>query len=160
MIERDKPHGFVVRTMRNLRFIEKHRPSGAEVHEVTQLVLSLLGLVIFPRERHKRLKITPHYEARTLLELKEQHWPQWNISGEPITTLGRLLSVIRHAAAHGSITFSSDARTFREVHLTFESEDPPWAKRKKKRTWIIDINGEGLRQFCECLEKLILTEEQ
>lgn len=45
---------FAKRTRANLEFIEQAKPSGDQVFEVTQLVNSLLGLLVFSRERYLR----------------------------------------------------------------------------------------------------------
>lgn len=42
---------FAERTLVNLRQIESLSESGYEAYEVTQLINSLLGLLIFPKER-------------------------------------------------------------------------------------------------------------
>ena len=42
---------FARRTRRNLGFIDKAKAEGADVHVVTQLTLSLFGLVVFRNEK-------------------------------------------------------------------------------------------------------------
>ena len=42
---------FAERTRKNLRAIEDLQAKGGEAYEVTQLVNSMLGLLVFPRER-------------------------------------------------------------------------------------------------------------
>ncbi len=42
---------FVVRTNKNLEYIEEKKENGDEVYEVTQLVNSFLGLIVFPKEK-------------------------------------------------------------------------------------------------------------
>ena len=45
---RGTSEGFAQRTRKNLLYIEEASRSGADVHAVTQIVNSLLGLVVFP----------------------------------------------------------------------------------------------------------------
>ena len=42
---------FVVRTNKNLEYIDKKKENGDEVYEITQLVNSFLGLIVFPKEK-------------------------------------------------------------------------------------------------------------
>ncbi len=48
---RNKAIEFARRTKVNLEFIEQAKRAGESVHEVTQLALSLLGLIVFPKEK-------------------------------------------------------------------------------------------------------------
>ena len=48
---RNETEGFAIRTKKNMDFIVAAHDSGEDVHVVTQLVLSLLGMVVFPFER-------------------------------------------------------------------------------------------------------------
>jgi hypothetical protein len=70
---RNDAFGFAQRTRKNLAYIEKTFAEGADVHVVTQLVVSLLGLVVFPTERNvvRRLK------TLNLSELESLGWPRW-----------------------------------------------------------------------------------
>jgi hypothetical protein len=51
MPNRNKTEGFAAGTRRNVDFILAAHQEHADVHVVTQVVLSLLGLVVFPFER-------------------------------------------------------------------------------------------------------------
>ena len=48
-VSRNDALGFAARTKQNLLMIEKAFEAGEDVHVVTQLVVSLLGLVVYPR---------------------------------------------------------------------------------------------------------------
>ena len=61
---------FAKRTRANLEFIEAAEKDGQSVFEVTQLANSLLGLLIFPKERYMdSIPNTP------LAELVSNGWP-------------------------------------------------------------------------------------
>ena len=47
-LTRNTTEGFARRVRKNLDFIIKKCDEGEDVHEVTQLVTSLLGLIVFP----------------------------------------------------------------------------------------------------------------
>ena len=94
---------------------------------VTQVVLSLLGIVVFPFERTAAYQ---HWDL-SLKELEAEGWPPWRYAaGSPHTaTLWRLIEHLRHAMAHSNIAFSSDSRRLDEVEITF-TNNPPHGKWK------------------------------
>jgi hypothetical protein len=49
-IDRNTIEGFAERTRKNLRFIVAAYDGGQDVHTVTQLINSLLGLIVYPYE--------------------------------------------------------------------------------------------------------------
>jgi hypothetical protein len=108
---------FCRRTRRNLGFIENalQNDPNAPVHAVTQLTLSLLGIVVFPYEK---LDETIFY--KTVTQMKSDGWCGWSImldkpkkAHETTRTLGDLLRHLRNAVAHGRLRFSSDISRFR-----------------------------------------------
>lgn len=53
-------HDFAQRTRKNLKVIESLQEAGLEVFEVTQLVNSCLGLLVFPQQNFvKKIPHTP-----------------------------------------------------------------------------------------------------
>ena len=131
------------RTERNLRFIRTEFDRLGEdspVHVVTQLVNSLLGMVILPREQYLELR----NEATKLEELVSEGWPEWDITKGKANTLGQLARHIRNAAAHGRITFSSDSRHLNEVIITVEDS----GDFGKSINWRAQIAGDKLYDFC------------
>jgi HEPN family protein len=104
---------FAKRTLHNLELIKEHsikqpytaangKPTSTEV---TQLVNSMLGLLVFPRERYN--KSIPKIK---LADLAANGWPnvrviEGNIQGDSLRDLIRLL---RNSIAHCNIKFISD----------------------------------------------------
>ena len=122
--------GIERRTMTNLDFVKEvfdRSPDKetAPVHIVTQIVNSLLGLLILPYEKQWAL----YKDEAKLEELYAAGWPEWNLllpkPGEP-ETLGKLAWHLRNAAAHGDYSFSSDSRDPLEVILTVKGQASPW----------------------------------
>ena len=131
------------RTERNLRHIKSEfdrKGEDSRVHVVTQLVNSLLGLVILPRERYLEIQ----NESTKLKELSTHGWPEWNVSKGKADTLAELSWHVRNAAAHGRIAFSSDSRYLHEVMITVE--DSP--DKGKSINWRAEIKGDDLYDFC------------
>ena len=142
-MSRNEAIGFARRTRRNLEYIKaefdiKGEDSG--VHVVTQLVNSLLGLVVLPREKHLEVR----NDGTKLKDLIAQGWPEWNIAKGEAETLGKLTSHIRNAAAHGRIKYSSDSRYLNEVTITVEDS----TGKGKPIYWSAEISGDKLYEFC------------
>lgn len=65
---------FAKRTSKNLEALEGIQGQGEEVFEVTQLINSMLGLLIFPRE-----EFVGRIPEKPLTELKAEGWPVPNV---------------------------------------------------------------------------------
>jgi hypothetical protein len=141
---------FCRRTRSNFEFIEKTKASDptAPVYAVTQLTLSLLGIVVFPYERIDH----PGILAKTVDEMTVEGWFGWSVTLDspkkgksPTSTLGDLLFHLRNAVAHGRLTFSSDSPQITDVVVT--AEDQPNAKGAVVN-WRAEITGPALKYFC------------
>ena len=131
------------RTERNLRYIKAEFDRVGEdspIHVVTQLVNSLLGLVILPREQYLELQ----NKSAKLKDLASKGWPEWNITKGKANTLAQLTRHVRNAAAHGRISFSSDSRFLNEVQITVADS----ADKGKTINWRAEIRGDDLYEFC------------
>ena len=149
--DRNHPKGIGIaqRTRKNLEYIKSQVDSGnEEVHVVTQLVNSLLGLIVVPQEKELAVRT----QQLKLQELKEKGWPEWGITkGKAKTqTLGCLIWRIRNATAHGRFIFSGqpDSPNLSEVILTVEDGPRPEKGKPWKANWRASIGGEALYGFC------------
>jgi hypothetical protein len=138
---------FAERTFKNLRFLQGAHERGEDVHVVTQLANSLLGLVVFPWERH----FVRHIEGLQLVNLHAQGWPEWNVTLGRCSTLGELARHLRNAAAHGRITYCSEGLSVLTDTLTVEDLRP----QSSRPYWRASISGNELRRFCERFIELI-----
>jgi hypothetical protein len=151
--------GFAIRTMKNLEFLVSAYEQGADVHPITQMVLSLLGLIVFPWEADFSVVAQDDLLKRySLRDLEEQHmWPHWEITrGETETnTLHDLIRHVRNATAHRRLTFSEEyKRELSEVYITFEDKK----LKDQDPYWTATINAENLRKFCVQFVDLLLVE--
>ena len=132
------------RTQRNLEHIKREfdrKGEDSNVHVVTQLVNSLLGMVVLPREKYLEVR----NDATNWKCLVEQdYWPEWHITKGTAKTLGELIRHIRNAAAHGRITYSSDSRYLDQVTITVEDSKDDG----KSIYWSAKIRGDKLYDFC------------
>ena len=139
--------GFAHRSRKNLAFIEKAYSDNADVHVVTQLVLSMLGLVIFPMERN----LVARLEKLTLQDLDSRGWPSWTVELGTCGTLEELARHIRNAVAHGHIAFDSDDRDIANVRVRIEDFKP----KGNRPYWRGSIAAIDLRSFCYRFIELI-----
>lgn len=141
---------FALRAQKNLDFIASCAKDGQDVHPVTQAVLALLGIIVFPWET----AAFDHMKKQKLPVLSLQGWPKWAMSGaRRVIEVGELIHVLRNAVAHGNIEFDSDARDPTFVTISFlnipeGSTEPDWVGK---------ITGGQLIEFCRCFSFAIKT---
>jgi len=141
--------GFSTRTLKNLLFIFDARQHGADVHIITHLIVSLVGLIVFPYEflsqNHSQRIQTP-YE-----ELTQRGWPIWEIGLGEITTLDGLIGHLRNSCTHNRIEFSSNSRQLSEVDIIFS--DRP--NNNEPDNWRAKINAQDFTTFVVNFSKLL-----
>lgn len=96
---------FAQRTKANLLAIQRARNDGGDVYETTQLINSLLGMVVLPSERFAN-----DIPCTELRELVKQGWPVPEVSGEfpAPDNLRQLMRYLRNAVAHFNVKFQVD----------------------------------------------------
>lgn len=143
-LSRNITEEFARRVRKNLDFIIKKRNEGEDVHEVTQLVTSLLGIIVFPWQAGA-LK---HLESLRLSDLEIQGWPRWEIlldEKRDTKTLYNLIRHLRNAASHRRLRFLSDDPEMHKVEIEFE--DAP--NDNAPPNWRAKINAADLKVFCD-----------
>lgn len=93
---------FALRTRQNLKAIDALAAQGQNVFEVTQLVNSMLGLLVFPQQRY-----VDEIEKIPLAELQQLGWPIPKLTGtfEQVDNLNQLIRYLRNAVSHFNIKF-------------------------------------------------------
>jgi hypothetical protein len=147
LASRNTSLGFLQRTLRNLGHIEAAHSRGDKVHVVTQTVLSLLGLVVFPWAAGVDARVE-ELDYRTLVA---QGWPAWRMSMGRADTLGELARHVRNAIAHRRISFSSDSLDTTDVEIMFEDA----RKASASPYWRATIRAHALRCFCVKFAELV-----
>lgn len=134
---------FARRTKKNLEFVEAcaARESGAEqdVYEVTQLVNSLLGLLVFPQQEFYNT-----IPALPLTRLVEMGWPNLQLlrGSTPGHNLQGLVRYMRNGVSHNNIEFfSKDGKKISGLRL--------WNIPMGSRTpdWEIELTLEDLKKI-------------
>lgn len=139
--------GFAERTRENLEFISKASREGQHVHVVTQLVNSMLGLVVFPWET----LVLDQAKQVPFETLPNDGWPQFNITLGKCDTLYDLLWHLRNSVAHGHMAYSSDSLSTEEVEVRFED-------RKSKTApvnWAARLGAGDLKEFCHRFTRFV-----
>jgi HEPN pEK499 p136 len=143
-LSRNATKEFSRRVRKNLDFIISKRSEGEDIHEVTQLVISLLGIIVFPWEGGALHRL----ESLSLDKLEAEGWPHWQIlldeKGDT-KTLHKLIRHLRNAASHRRLRFLSDAPEMHKVEIEFE--DAP--NSNAPTNWRAKINAADLKIFCE-----------
>jgi len=94
---------FAKRTRANLETIERDKGSG--VYEVTQLLNSMLGLLVFPQQNYMdKIPETPWQD------LVKSGWPEIKvIKGKPsFDNLRQLIRMLRNGVSHCNVRFIAD----------------------------------------------------
>lgn len=136
------------RTRCNLEKIEAQSAAGDEVYEVTQLINSLLGMVVFIREKGG---------------LPKTHLSEYAGFPKVVFLLGedkterfdKFIDFVRHAVAHGNVEAKAEGKDSKTItHLVLwnkpSAEDP--------ENWRIKCSIEGIRWIAIELTKLITDE--
>ncbi len=144
---------FAKRTKKNLDFVreaaKKENPTEAKVYEFTQLINSMLGLLVFPKEEYYK-KI----EDIKFDELVDQGWPKISSSGDfsDAKTLGELLCHMRNAITHFHIEFLHEREELNGVKLW----DEEYSSRRKN--WEAELSQDDLEKFTNKLVELLKSE--
>lgn len=93
---------FAHRTRHNLDVIRARQAQGEEVYEVTQLINSMLGLLVLPKERYYQSIPTTSLE-----QLRADGWPAPVLDGEfkSAKHLRDLVRLLRNSVAHFNVEF-------------------------------------------------------
>lgn len=137
---RNEALGFALRTRKNLKRIDDAYAAHDDVHPVTQLVNSLLGLVVIPRERH----LVSQLGKMDLEVLVASGWPKWTFEFGSCDTLEDLMRRLRNSIAHGHFEFSSESTDLNAVTISVED----YKSRGAVLIWRAKISAVDLKDFC------------
>ena len=141
---------FARRTRDNLRYLNARKASGSEVYEVTALINSMLGLLVFPQQRYvDSIPETP------IEELHNQGWPIPSVIGElpQVPNLRQLIRYLRNAISHFNVEFLADG-SGQIAGLIVWNIDP----RSHRTTWKAKLSVSDLDAIAHRFIALILRE--
>ncbi len=134
---------FVERTLHNLEFLEKKHESGQyEVYEFTQLVNSLLGLLVIPQQREYN-RIDDSFIDEQILEKLQGAIVRNDYARESNShnNFKIILKHMRNAIAHGRLDFAGKNNVISQI--TFKDK----SRHKIPRFFVISMDIEILREF-------------
>jgi len=136
---------FAKRTLLNLAEIEKLQSNGVKVFEVTQLINSCVGLLIFPQQDYiNRIEKIP------IEQLKQDGWsiPKL-IKGKQVKDLNELARYLRNAIAHYNIEFIGDgAKEIKVLRV--------WNMNRGKNTCEAEFSIDDLREFVKMFSNMLI----
>ena len=134
---------FVRRTKSNLEYVELHKNDS--LFEFTQLINSLLGIVVLPRERS--LKSIPNI---TFAKLMQDDWqlPTIRLNTYGINDLRNLIRVFRNSIAHFNLRILSNNNNEIDGLIIYN-------KRKNKFVFEAVFTIQELREFVNKFIQLI-----
>jgi hypothetical protein len=146
MMYEDIVADFAWRTQQNLRAIETAEQNGTCVFETTQLINSMLGLLVFPREEFvDRIPKTP------LTQLRSEGWPVPRVRPgfTQASDLAELVRYLRNAISHFNLEFRGDSENrISGVRV--------WNIRRGEKTWEADLQLDELRGIAERFTELLV----
>ena len=153
MMYEDVIADFARRTEANLQIIRRiSREGGATpAFEITQLVNSMLGLLVFPQQRYMdRIPETP------IAELASHGWPIPVVVGNypQVTNLRDLVRMLRNAVAHCNLEFEPGPRNDIQA-LTVWNTKP----HTTKVTWKARLTVTDLEAITSKFVALLLDEK-
>jgi hypothetical protein len=134
--------GFRDRVLKNLIFLNAARSEDADVHLVTALITSLLGLIVFPYAEIEASKYTS-FRRYKLNDLSRRGWPTWTFDIASSDNLHDLVRHLRHAISHRRLLFDSDSRELEPVKVQFRDRKNP----RGPDDWGATINAAELQKF-------------
>ena len=141
---------FAERTRSNLHLLRRMQEDDPdlEIYEVTQLINSMLGLLVFPREYYiGRIPETP------LGELADQGWPIPTVVGDypQVEHLRDLVRYLRNAIAHCNLEFTVDShRQITGLRV--------WNNKRERTTWKAQLSLHDIELITERFVDFLLQE--
>ena len=157
---------FALRTRKNLEAIDVLAANHGKVFEITQLINSLLGLLVFPQQKYvDSIPKTP------LTELERTGWPIPRVRGkfEQVQDLNQLIRYLRNAVAHFNIVFIDDTnnniallRVWNMVPVRGEDGKVQRGKDGKlieQKNWEAELGVKELRGIADRFIDLLLEQK-
>ncbi len=142
---------FARRTRENLRQLTKLKDDGVEVYEVTALLNSMLGLLVFPQQRH--MNTIPE---TSIEQLACDGWPVPQVVGDfpQARSLRELIRYLRNAISHFNVEIIGDEE-HRICGLVVWNTSP----KSKEITWKAKLSISDIEVIAQKFISLILRED-
>jgi HEPN pEK499 p136 len=135
--------GLAQRGWANLLLVERSFKETGEGHVVTQLVQTLLSILVFPKETH----FSEHLRGLKLDPTGNWPLPKQMVGTTP--NMGELLRHMRNAVCHGRVKFFGEegpnSRFVDDISIMFE--DKPMKPPGADIDWRVVMEGRDLKRF-------------
>ncbi|HHT9154908.1 MAG TPA: HEPN family nuclease [Candidatus Tripitaka sp. YC43] len=138
---------FALRTKTNLELIRQAKKDGEEAYEVTQLINSLLGLLVLPQhEFYNKIPETP------LSELEKSGWPIPRVRGNypQAKDLKELTRHLRNGVAHFNLEFTLSEDHHIDGLIIWDKD------RKGAKTWEAELKIKELEAITNKFTELLI----
>ena len=143
---KDLVKDFAERTRANLELVRAAAGSGKDAYEVTQLINSMLGLLVFPQK-----EFCDKIPKTKIADLEKEGWPIPRVRGDypQVSDLKQLVRYLRNGIAHFNLQFT--ATNGHVDGLIIWNEKP-----NGKKTWEAELKIEELEGIVERFTQLLL----
>lgn len=140
---------FIKRTQHNLSLVRGHATANKEAYEVTQLINSMLGLLVLPQQI-----CFGKIPQLTMNELRELGWPEPALKGEygELSDLRELLNHLRNSITHFNMMFTETGGVLDGVAIW----NHKGGKRENPKNWQVTLGLDELMTVTNRLIDLIL----
>ena len=135
--------------LETLRVLKETRPD-IELYEVTQLVNSMLGLLVFPQQRFYE-----HVPKIPLSDLADLGWPIPRVEGNypQVKDLRELVRFLRNAISHCNLEFLADSNEQINGLIVWNTNP-----RTGQTTWKARLSIEDIEKITDKFIQLLLEE--
>lgn len=143
-VGRNTVWGIRERVAKNLEFLHSAREANqnAQVHIVTELITSPLGLIVFPYQEIVESGYTS-FKNVDLDDLVPGDSSIWYFTIGSSKNLHDHIRHLRNALSHRRIYFSSDSRKLKEVEIRFHDRQ----NAKANVDWEVTVAADDLKEF-------------
>jgi hypothetical protein len=159
--------GLAARTIRNLDFINHAAASNSVIHPVTQLLNSLLSLLVFPWAKEKtffatlartRFKGTSTMDVRAALATRNMILPSLNVvQFGGCKNLRQFFRRLRNALSHRHIDFAGDPDSRDLTHVIIHLKDCP-DDSTCFHDWHIELTAGDLEKLARFLASEVISQ--
>jgi hypothetical protein len=166
---RNLSSGLAHRTLKNLDFIKN--AYAADVHPVTQVINSLLGLLVFPVEKEKSFFEKLEHEKLDSLDpaaIQAALITRFSTPSLVVTKFGnckdfgKFFERLRNAISHRRLRFSGadpDSNVLKDVMITLQDCKYDFSKKKcLPPDWEIRLSAEDLEKLSRYLAEEIIKQ--
>ncbi len=146
MVYKDLVRDFIERTKANLVLVRSAVNTGQKAYEVTQLINSMLGLLVFPKEEFYN-----EIPNKKLADLEREGWPIPQVRGNypQVKNLKQLARYLRNGISHFNLRFTE---TGGHVDGLIIWNVPP----NGKKNWKAELKIEELEGITDKFTQLLL----